>query len=237
MDQHTYDLINKELDGIISENEKSELEDILKRDSTLMKEYEEIINNSKTEKKNKSVVETKNFFQRFWDDLLNSPGLRYSSLIPLGIIIGVFAHISYQNFFDSSTINSKDIFGTMADFSTISGFESGSETIIEQENIQGTITTQLSEEMVIAEVDLNISENLKVDITFNQNALTIFGLKPLIQNENSNMNWGGGLIRLEVSGENKYLLFFKKKDNPPKELRIRIYDDVKTVYENVIKVD
>ncbi|HRI47205.1 MAG: hypothetical protein KF721_06900 [Ignavibacteriaceae bacterium] len=237
MDQHTYDLINKELDGIISENEKSELEDILKKDSTLMKEYEEIISNSKAEKKNKSVIETKNFFQRFWDDLLNSPGLRYSSLIPLGIIIGVFAHIGYQNYFNSSAINSRDIFGTMADLSTLSGFESGSETIIEQENIHGTITTQLSEEMVIAEVELNITENLKVDITFNQNALTIFGLKPLIQNENSNMNWGGGLIRLEVSGENKYLLFFKKKDNPPKELRIRIYDDVKTVYENVIKVD
>jgi hypothetical protein len=246
LDKRIYDLINRSLENKITSEEKRELDEILSNDTEVKKHYDSLMSfGNKDIDKNNNISaagvqskpeQKKNIFARFWDEILSSPGLRYSALIPLGILIGIFSHIAYQNVVDPNSVNIDNVLGTMADFPTLSGYEAGEEIVIEQDNISGTITTQLSDEMVIAEVNLILNENMRMDITFNQNALSVFGMKPILQDEKSNINWGSGLIRMEVIGENKYLLFFKKKDNPPKELRIKIYDDIHVVYENVIKV-
>jgi hypothetical protein len=246
LEQRIYDLINRSLENKISSEEKRELNEILTNDTEVKKYYDSLMSLSNKDIAEDNSLNTtdvhskpeskKNIFAKFWDEILSSPGLRYSALIPLGILIGIFSHIAYQNVVNPNSVNIDKVVGTMADFPTLSGYEAGEEIVIEQDNISGTITTQLSDEIVIAEVNLILNENMRMDITFNQNALSVFGMKPILQDEKSNINWGSGLIRMEVIGENKYLLFFKKKDNPPKELRIKIYDDIRVVYENVIKV-
>lgn len=246
LEQRIYDLINSSIENKLTLKEKKELDDILQSDTEVRNQYDSIISSKNSDKKKiNSIYQAddktspkpkKNIFAKFWDELLSSPGLRYSALIPLGIVIGIFAHIGFQNLVNPKSVSIDEVRGTMADFPTLSGYEAGEEILIEQDNIEGTITTQISDEIVIAKVNLNLQNNVRMDITFNQNALTIFGLKTLLHDDKSNINWGGGLIRMEASGENKYLLFFKKKDNPPKELRIKIYDDIHVVYENVIKV-
>jgi hypothetical protein len=165
----------------------------------------------------------------------NSFNIKYAFIFLFGIGLGIIA----MTFIKTQKVNldNDSMLGTMSDISTYSNFSRGGNLYIEKQSYDLNINTQYSTRMILAQIDIQSSDQLKIVIGYDKTKLLITGLKVLKNNDVNNLMTGYSQIELSNQGEGKYLLFFEKRYDSPQNLSVKVYQNSTLVEESSIRTE
>lgn len=124
----------------------------------------------------------------------------------LGVLAGVLV-ISIV--FKFTLEDTGSVSGTVGGIDNYENFESADYLQINTQTANGHIAVQYQGEMVIAQVNLNSKENVKMMLSFNPDNMKVYSVKTLQLNDESSINSGKSFVTLNNKGESRYLILFR----------------------------
>lgn len=229
-------LINKEIDNEISSDEKKLLTDEINSNAKSKKLYDDLKSTAKYLVDDNSEYELditeevlgkidptkyKPKAKKDWLFLTSSIfNLRFPMAFSLGVIAGVVV-ISILFATGLFNVSETGLTGTMSSSDAYGNFTKADEIQINQNNVTGSISTQYQADMLIADVRLNSSENLRIDFLFNDKNISLYSIKPIGTNSEAGFLWGRNYIKTNNAGENKFLILFKNNYNG-EDIRLKL---------------
>lgn len=97
-------------------------------------------------------------------------------------------------------------------------------------DLKATINSSNTQGVVVSEVNC-VSENpVKIVIYFDENELSIYGLKPIQTEKNSSIAGGKNSIQITCTGNNKFLVLWKDKHRNDNNIDVQVFSDNIIVY-------
>lgn len=128
----------------------------------------------------------------------------------LGVLAGI---IIVTALFNVTLNETGSVSGTIGGLDTYENFEIADYLSINSGGVKGNIAVQYREKMLIAQVNLNSSEQVKMTLSFNPDNLKIYSVKPVIINDESTVYSGRNFVVVNNKGESRYLILFKDSEN------------------------
>ncbi len=246
IDSKTEDLINRDIDGVLSPKETNRLSEYLSTDPEAQNYYDEIENLSKMLAQVEEVDPGPNLkknilnsipVQKYqneenrertplfsaWNFRLN---YRLTLAFALGLIVGFF---TYSFFTDLPLNNNSDLIGTILLNGTDAKFKPADQAEITLPEIIGTVSSQYAENVVLFRVDLTTDSEIEVVVKFDGNDLRFAGFQPQKYSARQ-INVSSNELRLVNKGLHKYILVFEDQTPMVSQFSVKIFAE-KLLYE------
>ena len=246
IDSKTEDLINRDIDGVLSPQETNRLEEHLSTDPEAQNYYDEIVNLSQMLAQVEEVDPGPNLKKNILNSIpvqkyqneenrertplfsaWNSrPSYRLTLAFAFGLIIGFF---TYSFVTDLPINNNSDLIGTILLNGTDAKFKPADQAEITLPEINGTVSSQYAENVVLFRVDLTTDSEIEVVVEFDGNDLRFAGFRPQKYSAGQ-INVSSNELRLINNGLHKYILVFEDKSPTVSQFSVKIFAD-KLLYE------
>ena len=249
IDSKTEDLINRDIDGVLSAQETNRLKEHLSTDSEAQNYYDEIeklsqmlaqveeVDPGPNLKKNilNSIPvqkyqneETRERIPSFsgWRFHLN---YRLTLVFALGLIVGFF---TYSFFTDLPLNNNSNLIGTILLNGSDAKFQPADQAEITLPEINGTVSSRYAENVVLFRVELTTDSEIEVVVEFDGDDLRFAGFRP--QNYSAGqINVSSNELRLVNKGRHDYVLIFEDKTSADSQVTVKMFAD-KLLYEKTL---
>ncbi len=247
MEQQYIELINKEIDHVITPDEKIKLHNYLSGNKAAKEYYDALLLTSDylnklpdqepTENLKKQIINSIDFNkyspkmekQGFWS-ILFAPKFRLAYTFAIGLIVGIIIYAALVN--NSNSININDIYGTIG----ISN---------EDANTTAQLPLNFSDfkgEIVLKNVDKNFWFNLKLNSTQKFDVVITYPDQVKFENlilgvaKNIEVSKGSNYIKTTNSGSQQYSVLFLQNSPEPATIQIQILQSGNTVYDHTLSL-
>ena len=243
IDKKYIELMNREIDKQITDDEKIELHNYLSVNESANEYYNELLQTNEylnhipdrepSENLKKQIINSINFSKypvrtekkSFWN-ILTVPRMKLSYTFAAGLIIGIIVFSLISN--NSNNITTDNEFGTI-------GIENSDATIVKdiainRSNITGNIQLKKYKNNFLFDVDLISRQKIEFKITYPQN-IVLQGLNPGLLN-NIDLSKGDNFITSESSGIHQYKLIFSQLNKKSSSLNIQVMQLGNVVFED-----
>ncbi len=228
VDKKYIELINKKIDGLINQVEKTELQQYIIENPEAHKLYNEMIRTAGLLDNIDEVEPSLNLKKQIFNSLdatlyrdktkkpkrkslisilFPYPKYRLAFAFALGIAVGLLIYSTIL--FDShqqQPINITDLYGTIGVNEKVD-FENLEIIPVETSEIKGTIKVNRAEKIIFIETDLRTSKEFELLIEYKSDQIIFNNFIPLISSEYLIDN-GENYVRTVGSGENKFAVTF-----------------------------
>lgn len=246
IDSKTEDLINRDIDGVLSPKETNRLSEYLSTDPEAQNYYDEIENLSKMLAQVEEVAPGPNLKK----NILNSipvqkyqneenrertplfsawnfrPNYRLTLAFAFGLIIGFF---TYSFVTDLPPNNNSNLIGTILLNGSEDRFRPADQAEITLPEINGTVSSQYAENVVLFRVDLTTDSEIEVVVEFDGNDLRFAGFRSQKYSARQ-INVSSNELRLVNKGLHKYILVFEDQTPLVSQFSVKIFAE-KLLYE------
>ncbi len=247
IDSKIEDLINRDIDGVLSPQEANRLKVYLSTDSKAQSFYDEIVNlcqmleqveeldpgpnlkknilNSIPVQKyqNEETGEQKPSFSG-WRFL---PNYRLTLAFALGLIVGFFTYSFVTDLPPNN--NNSNLIGTILLNGSEARFKPADQSEITLPEINGTVSSQYAENVVLFRVDLTTDSEIEVVVEFDGNDLRFAGFQPQKYSAGQ-INVSSNEVRLVNKGLHQYILVFEDQTPLVSQFSVKIFAE-KLLYE------
>ncbi len=246
IDSKTEDLINRDIDGVLSPKETNRLSEYLATDPEAQNYYNELVNLSQMLEQVEEVDPGPNLKKNILNSIpvqkyqneenrertplfsaWNSrPSYRLTLAFAFGLIIGFF---TYSFFTDFPLNNNSNLIGTILLNGTDAKFKPADQAEITLPEIIGTVSSQYAENIVLFRVDLTTDSEIEVVVEFDGNDLRFAGFRPQKYSAGQ-INVSSNEVRLVNKGLHKYILIFEDQTPLVSQFSVKIFAE-KLLYE------
>jgi len=249
IDSKTEDLINRDLDGALSPKEATRLKEYLSTDPEAQNYYDELENLSQMLEQVEEVDPGPNLkknilnsipVQKYQNEetkervpLFNTWGFRLNYRLTFafafGLIVGFF---TYSFFTDLPLNNNSNLIGTILLNGSDSKFKPADQLKISLQEVNGTISTQYAEDVVLLRIDLTTQTEIEVVVSFDESDLRFAGFQPQKYSAGQ-INVSPNELRLVHKGRHDYVLIFEDKTSTVSQFTVKMLAD-KMLYEKTL---
>ena len=227
-DKKYIELINKEIDGLINQEEKAELRQYIIENPEAHKLYDEMIHTAglldnidevepslNLKKQIFNSIDTNLYKAKTKRSFLNSlitnlfpyPKHRLAFAFAMGITVGLLIYSTILiDFHQKQQINITDLYGTIGVNEKVT-YENLEIIPIESSEIKGDIKVNRAANIILFEIDLSSAKEFEFLVEFKSDQLIFINFIPLISNEYLIDN-GENYVRTLCSGDNKFAVTF-----------------------------
>lgn len=253
IDPHITELMNMELDGVLSPRERAELQrylaaepeagvyfDGLRKTLNAVDKWEDQEPPAHLVDRVMAVVQRERRFVdtggeglaarlRKW---LFSPRWRYGAAFAGGLVVGlgVYALIGHESGPRDDRLDVSNFWGTMKYFDHEDGFEQTEFLGVDLAEVRGRMSLHESEAILMADVALESEGEIEWVLEYDAKEVSFDGYR-CFNGTRGSVVAGKTEMRVRQSGETHYLLFFTQKDRPVRPLRVRIYSGDRLLLE------
>lgn len=249
-------LINKQIDGLISEPEKLELQKIMKDNPEVRRLYDELCQTADLlsdadelepsenlkkyimnsidadlykESKEKSSKRLSFFsFPQF-------PKYRLSLVFATGLVAGIFIYSTLLvKLFNEESINTIDLTGTIGANESLS-FTNIKSFPVETPEINGEINIKSAVNIFVFNVDLNASKELTLLIEFKPDQVRFNNFVPHLSNEYL-INKGENYVKTTCNGDIKFDVYFNPLISDKTDVHIKLLSSGITVFSRELSI-
>jgi hypothetical protein len=150
--------------------------------------------------------------------------LQYAAVFIFGIVFGllVYSAISYDDGNGAGGLESGDFWGTMGQISKIDGMEPAGKLDVDFNEVTGKVSFYEHGAKLVADVSLASSDEIEWTLDGGTANVSFDGYRS-ISGSSGNVVASGTGLRVLQTGEAHYLLFFTHRDHPMEPLMIRIF--------------
>jgi hypothetical protein len=250
IDRIYIELMNKEIDGVITKTEQEKLHsylsvnpeaqnfyDDLRQTSELLSEVPKVEPSPNIKKYVMNSIDWNRYakakrpfrFKSFVPSLLTKPIPKLTYAFALGILVGILVYSAvFENIITKRGMNITDLNGTIG-VDEKAGFKTIQTIPIALSDINGTIAIKQMKNIVIIEADLSAQQETELLIEYDQTCLqyshVISGSRSKIT-----FDFGGNDVRTSSLGDAHYHLFFKKIVTEGKPVVLKLTVVGKLVY-------
>ncbi len=249
IDKKYIELINKEIDGVITKVEQERLHSYLSTNPEAQNFYDELRQTSELLSKipklepspniktyvmnsidlNRYVKAKKPFrFKSFVPNLLTRPIPKLAYAFALGILVGILVYsVLLENMISKRGLEVTDFYGTIG-VDEKSSFKTIQTIPIALPEINGTITIKRHRNIIVIETDLSSQQEIEIRFDYDESYLRFShfnsGSKAKIAFES-----GENYVRSLSAGDIQFILFFNEvvADGKPVVLKISIAGEVR----------
>lgn len=243
MKQHDelYILMNRALDGELTEEERKEFEQTLEHNPEAKKEYEELKKTFHLLEKDAAALDEADFAGRIIENLdpslynpqpkksfLEALGLsniggffKYGFGFALGLAVGFFVLNAFQPGVQNG-IPAQKVYGTMAEISATEALADIDSYEFTARDGSISITTKLADTVSIAEISFATNAQNTVTIGFDQSAISLAGLKSVTAPPAGFAASDEGEIMITAGGRETYLLYLKLQRGAASPLSVTV---------------
>lgn len=236
------ELINKEIDHLITPNEKIKLDNYLVNNSDAKEYYNELIltnaylsklpDNEPTENLKKQIINSIDFSRystisskhSFWS-VLFAPKFGVAYTLALGLVLGLIIYAVMTN--NANTININDVYGTIG--MNNEGAKTIAELPLKFSDISGEIEIKGKNKNFWFNLDLNSKQEFDIIITYPDNVK--FENLRLGLAHNVKVSKGQNFIKTTNFGSQQYSLLFLLNNPEPSTLHIQIQQSGINIYD------
>lgn len=260
MIEKTYiDLINKEIDGVNSQEDSDKLEAYLAENpeaqdlyddllsmSTMLNKTDEI-DPSPTLKKNilDSIPQKKyaarekkrvlggarNFLKSLIPTQAPRSNFRYAYAFSAGLIVGIVAlFLVFDKIYQTAEVDVSNLYGAMMLPGSPESLETADYAEINLDQVYGEIHTSYSKDIVLTELDLSTRQECEIVLEFDDDDISFQNFTRLSDRENK-LDIGTNYLRLSSIGDNRYVIVFRDKSESVTLMRFKIFVSGDLVYE------
>ena len=246
IDRKTEDLINRDIDGVLSPQEANRLNEYLSTDPEAQNYYDELVNLAQM----LSQAEEVDPRPTLKKNILNSiPAQKYKNLqtqdrthsfnawrfrlnyrlifaFALGLIVGIF---TYSFFTELPLNNNSNLIGTILLSDSDSKFKPADQSEITLPEINGTVSTQYAGDIVLFRIDLTTQFEIEVVVEFDGGDLRFAGFQTKKYSAGQ-INVSSNELRLVNKGRHDYVLVFEDKTSTNSQFTVKMVAD-KVLYE------
>jgi len=251
LDERITELIHREIDGVNTQEESSQLRgylsenqeakslyDDLRRISTLL-EGVEVVEPPRNLRAN--ILNSINFTKyaaasrrsplNWLTTLLPQKApMRYALVFSLGLFAGVVVYALVADVTRDASVDISKLYGTMMADRSVEKLAVDDEIEIALERVTGTITAMHTEDLVLVQVSLRSQEDIETVFEFDSGFLTFAGYRQLDDAKNS-LHIAASSLHVTSPGSKKYLLLFDDKARVATSLNVRILSSGALLYE------
>lgn len=224
-----YDLVNKDIAGEISPEEKKILEDELvdnKMAQVLNEKLHELTKGLDENTKKRNLRGWKEFFAAGFSAEKGRPILFFL----VGAVLTAFVAGIFNAQFTNLSRN--EAAGTMTNFETYGNFKKGNEISTENSAFRANITSQYSADMIMVQVEVSSPEEIKMEFNIRGSNLSLYGNKILTRNNVGQIISTLDYVQIINKGDNKYLLLFKNEKRNNERINIQVFSGSQLVFDN-----
>ena len=250
IDGKTEDLINRDIDGVLSPKETNRLSEYLSTDPEAQNYYNELVNLSQMLEQVEEVDPGPNLKKNilnsipvpkyqseenrertpFFSAWNSRPSYRLTLAFAFGLIIGFFTYSFVTDL--SPNNNNSNLIGTILLNGTDAKFKPADQAEITLPEINGTVSTQYAENVVLFRVDLTTDSEIEVVVEFDGNDLRFAGFRPQKYSAGQ-INVSSNELRLVNKGRHDYVLIFEDKTSVDSQVTVKMFAD-KLLYEKTL---
>lgn len=170
---------------------------------------------------------------RFLHSLFAVPALRYAATFAAGVIMTI-AIVDSGNIQQSAFDDVTGLVGTISDSSELGpGVDS---EVIHKTAVAGTVTLREAGEMII--IDFDVSTNGPVDIvaSYDDRSIWFNGFAQL-ESTGTRVSAGDGEIRIQVDGKRRYAVFLHNSESHKLSINLAFFSKGEPVHEAVLEYD
>ncbi len=250
IDSRTEDLINRGIDGALSANEANRLKEYLSTDPEALNYYDELENLSQMLEQVEEVDPGPNLkknilnsipVQKYQNEenrertpLFSIWNFRASYRLTLafafGLIIGFFTYSFVTDLPPNN--NNSNLIGTILLNGPDAKFKPADQAEITLPEINGTVSSQYAENVVLFRVDLTTDSEIEVVVEFDGNDLRFAGFQPQKYSAGQ-INVSSNELKLVHEGRHDYVLIFEDKTSTVSQFTVKMLAD-KMIYEKTL---
>ncbi len=249
IDSKTEDLINRDIDGVLSPKETNRLNEYLSNDPEAQNYYNGLVNLSQMLEQVEEVDPGPNLKKNILNSIpvqkyqneenrertLSLSGWRFhlnyrlTLAFALGLIVGIF---TYSFFTDSPLNNNSSLVGTILLNDSDSKFKPADQSKISLQEVNGTISTQYTKDAVVLRIDLTTQSEIELIVEFDESDLRFAGFQPQKYSAGQ-INVSSNELKLVHKGRHDYVLIFEDKTSTVSQFIVKILAD-KLIYEKTL---
>ncbi len=260
IDEHYIELINKEIDGLITSKEKVELSTYLQKNPEVIKLYEELRRTAELLEQTPEFEPSPNLKKRIINSLdfnrylttttksthlknwisrlFTTPKTRLAYVFATGIILGFFIHLLF--FTDQTNqlaLREKDLYGTMG-ISEKDNFKLVDKIPVDFPDISGTIEIRQFDYFITLTIILFSQNQYELSVKYDYPATNFVGIKPS-QMQEFVFQGRAEILRITHNRKTDYTLLFQRSvdHNPLFEMKIFMFDRLLWSKEKLVILD
>ncbi|MCF8240085.1 MAG: hypothetical protein K9J16_01765 [Melioribacteraceae bacterium] len=149
----------------------------------------------------------------------------------IGLAIGMLAYPILFSEQEVSRTDNFDMLGFMREPGSYSTYQEGEDVMINIPQAEARIHTKLSYDVLITEIGINSNDPVEMIISFSEQNLSLFGVKPMVHDESFNIMSGKSFVRIQNKGEGKAIILLKRLSDDQGTIRIQLLDNGMVVHE------
>ena len=255
MEEKYIELINKDIDGALSDRESDVLQEYLSTnaDGRLLKEdlsqithllasvegvdppsnLKKRILNSIQANSNRGAVAAGGFKMSVRALIFGAKPV-YAFLFAAGLILGIIGYaLISENLHRVAPYDGSELTGTMIVNGGPSNFEPGESVPINVGQVAGNVSLKSSKNVIWAELKLKTDRNVDVMLEYPGNEVSFNGFGQSIQASNS-LNIESGRLQLRHTGDNAYIFLLNRRTEVPTPLHVEISSSGVLLFQKTI---
>lgn len=244
-------LLNKKLDGTLSPQEQSALDDLISKNS----DFENIAKTYSVFPSDKHMQSIPALGADFTDSVMykiNNKKYKESARLTMsnerssigsklamafififGLLLGGgLIYLSLTSEAQNEQIKYFSLFGTMGDSGTMSDFVEADKYTYENSDLNVNITTKFSNDMILLEYEVFSAEKIKIIMTYEERNLRFFASKKFFEATETSLLTSNNLIQVENIGKNKFLFLFVNQTRRPANINVLVQKGLETISES-----
>jgi hypothetical protein len=228
------ELMNVEWDGLLAEKERAELQAYLSSHPEAMKYFEGLRTvlsavdsvgpgeppSGLHEKimdavpfSRASAEVPRGHFSSWWGNWFGLPRMRYAAVFIVGVVFGVLVYtaMNYGSNRSGGGLDSSEFMGTIGKIEATHGFRQIRAFDVDLGVVQGTLSLHEAQSALVADVALDAGEEIEWIVDYNAKDVTLDGYRRSKGSEGDVLA-STGEMRVQQSGDARYLLLFTKKN-------------------------
>ncbi|MDZ7291755.1 MAG: hypothetical protein ONB44_16085 [candidate division KSB1 bacterium] len=253
------ELINREIDGVNSPQDTAKLRDYLAQNAEAKQLYDELV---ATANLLQAVEPSPNLKKRVmssirpdryavkertfsWGSIRNvaqaffgapAPQLKYAYAFAFGLMAGVCIYALLSSTSNQqASLDMRDLTGTMIWREATGKFERADSATADLDIGHASILVQYAASSVIAELNINTSQEVKAQLEFEENDLGFSAISMLNKETIPALSVNENSVQLINRGNNNYVIAFKDKAPIPSLLRFRLFAAGALLYEKNLR--
>ena len=248
IDRKYIELMNKEIDGVITNTEQERLYSYLSANSEAQKLYNELRQTSELLSKIPRVEPSPNIkkyvmnsidlnryskatkpgkLKSLVSNLLVKPLPKLAYAFALGILVGILVYSTLlENVISKRGVDVTNFFGTIG-IDEKAGFKTIQNTPIALHEINGTITIKQNQNIIVIETDLSSQQEIEIEFNYDESHLRFSHFNSGSRTKLS-FDAGENFVQSLSAGDIQFILFFTEiaADGKPIGLKISVMGEV-----------